>query len=78
MAPARPSQAEPVRFYADDDARLPVRLSKILQDRIDGLSESVLSGQLSKKDYRFSTGQITAFKEALSECQRIGKELNGD
>ena len=69
---------EPLRMYAEDDARLPRYLAKVLQDRIDGLSETVLSGQLSEKDYRFSTGQITAFKEALSECERIGRELNGD
>ena len=69
---------EPVRLYADDDARLPVRLSKVLQNRIDGLSETVLDGQLSEKDYRSFTGQIIGLRHALSECEKIGNELDGN
>lgn len=68
--------AEPIRFYAEDDARLPGRLISVLADRIAALSETVLNGQLSELDYRFSTGQISGLREALSECVRIGKELN--
>ena len=61
---------EPVRLYAEDDARLPRLLGKVLQDRIDGLSEAVLNGQLNEQDYRFYTGQITGLRLALSECER--------
>ena len=72
------NKAEPVRMYSDDDARLPVRLSKVLQDRIESLSETVLDGQLNEKDYRFFTGQIFGLRQALSECDRIATELNGN
>jgi hypothetical protein len=78
MMPLGKSQPEPIRFYAEEDARLPSRLISILADRIAALSETVLNGQLSELDYRFSTGQISGLREALSECVRLGKELNGD
>lgn len=69
---------EPVRLYAEDDARLPKHLARVIQDRIDGLSESVLSGQLTELNYRSTTGQITGLKFALSECERIVKDLSGN
>jgi hypothetical protein len=77
MALVRPG-TEPLRLYAEDDARLPRRLDKTLRDKIETLSESVLNGQLNERDYRFFTGQITGLREALSECERIAKELGGN
>lgn len=71
-------QSEPVRIYSDDDARLPMRLSKVLRDRIEALSEAVLNGQLTEREYRFSTGRIAGLREALSEAEQIGKDLNGE
>jgi len=76
MALGKPS--DPVRIYADDDVRLPRRLSAFLQGRIDALSEEVLNGQMAEKEYRYYTGQIAGLREALSECDRLGKELSGD
>lgn len=69
--------SDPVRVYAEDDARLPVRLSKVLQDRIASMSELVIAGHLSEGDYRSRTGHIAGLREALTECERIGKELSG-
>ncbi len=70
--------ATPVRIYADDDARLPRLLGKVLQDRIEGLSEAVLNGQLNERDYSFYTGQIAGLRLALSECEIISKGLSGN
>lgn len=67
----------PVRIYSEDDERLPVRLSNVLQDRIASMSELVIAGHLSEGDYRSRTGHIAGLREALSECERIGKELSG-
>lgn len=75
MAQGRP--AEPVRLYTDDDARLPVRLKKVLQERIDSVSEAVLTGQLSDRDYRYQAGQLQGLRDALSVCEIISKELSG-
>lgn len=76
MALGKPS--EPVRIYAEDDARLPRRLDKAISDRIAALSETVLAGQLSERDYRSFTGQIEGLKFALSECENISMELTGN
>lgn len=66
---------EPVRIYADDDSRLPRRLSAILQDKIDRYSVTVIEGQLSFERYKQLTGQITGLKEALRECEEMSKTL---
>lgn len=68
-------RAEPVRIYADDDSRLPRRLSAILQDKIDRYSVTVIEGQLSFERYKQLTGQITGLKEALRECEEMSKTL---
>jgi len=73
MALGKPS--EPVRLYVEDDARMPRRLSAWIKQRIDDISETVLTGQLLEKEYRFMTGQIAGLREALSECEEIAKEL---
>ena len=71
-------QKEPIRLYAEDDARLPRRLATSLTDRIATLSETVLNGQLDEKQYRQFTGELNGLKFALSECERIDTELSGN
>jgi hypothetical protein len=68
---------ESVRLYSSDDVRLPKRLAALLQQRIDGLSAEVLHGQMSRGEYRFSTGQILGLRQALEFCEEIAKELGG-
>jgi hypothetical protein len=75
MAFAESPRAEPVRLYADDDARLPRRLSKVLQDKIDGYSRTVLDGSLTPERYKQLTGQIAGLREALRECEELAKSL---
>lgn len=70
MAPAE----SPVRLYAEEDYRLPRRLSAFLRERIEDLSAIVLQGQLSRDDYKEYTGRITGMKTALEECERIEKD----
>lgn len=69
--------ATPVRIYSEDDVRLPARLNRILQDRIDAISQYILTGQLSERDYRFCAGKLEGLREALSDSSQIGKELSG-
>jgi hypothetical protein len=67
--------AEPVRIYADDDVRLPRRLSKFLQERIDSYSKTVLQGGCTPELYKELTGKIAGLSEALRECESISKEI---
>lgn len=67
--------AEPVRIYADEDVRLPRRLAKFLQDRIDSYSKTVLQGGCTPELYKELTGKIAGLSEALREAEEIGKAL---
>jgi hypothetical protein len=70
-------EASPVRLYAEDDVRLPRRLSTFLKDQIEALSTTVLEGGLSQDGYKEFTGQIRGLKTALIECERLTKEISG-
>lgn len=69
------AQESPVRLYADDDVRLPRRLSTYLKERIENLSVTVLHGQLKPEEYKDFTGEIRGLKYALDECDRITEEI---
>lgn len=71
----RAEATQPVRLYVEDDVRLPRRLSTFLKEQIEGLSVTVLDGQLSPENYKFYAGQIAGLRSALEECERIAKEI---
>lgn len=66
---------EPVRIHVSDDVRLPRRLAKFLQDRIDSYSKTVLQGGCTPELYKELTGKIAGLSEALRECEEISKEI---
>lgn len=68
--------AGPLRIYAEDDVRLPRRLSVFLREQIEALSVTVLDGELAPEQYRSFTGQIRGLKTALDECVRITQEIS--
>lgn len=67
---------EAVRFYSEDDIRLPRRLSTFLKEQIEALSVTVLDGELAPEQYRSFTGQIRGLKTALDECTRITQAIS--
>ena len=70
-----PIMADPVRIHVDDDVRLPRRLRKFLQERIDGYSKTVLQGNCTHELYKELTGKIAGLTEALRKCDEISKEI---
>jgi len=66
---------EPVRIYAEDDIRLPKRLAAVLQERIEGYSDTILSGSCDLYQYKSLTGTIAGLREALQICDDIVTEL---
>lgn len=67
----------PVRLFSSDDHRLPKKLKAMLQGKIDLQAEEILHGQMSKPDYKWSTGYLAGLREALALCEEIAKELGG-
>lgn len=68
--------ADPVRFYAEDDIRVPRRMVAILQEKIAGYTDTVMGGSLSIERYNFLTGYVAGLREALQVAEEIVKELD--
>jgi hypothetical protein len=73
--PRSKEPVEPVRIYAEDDIRLPKRLAAVLVERIEGYSDTILSGSCDLYQYKSITGQIAGLREALRICEEIVTEL---
>lgn len=72
-----PNPAEPVRIYAEDDARLPLTVARTLKEYRDGLILGLSEG--SAKDfaeYREKVGEIRALATAINICQDAGNQLS--
>ncbi len=71
--------AEPVRFYADEDQRLPDTVAKQLLALRKQLVESNGTGYAGDwGDYKHRSGYIAGLDHALTICEEAKKELSGD
>lgn len=70
---------EPVRVYAEDDARLPAMLRKKLEElRASDFEHPLLSGTPTDyAEYQYYRGGIRALNLAIELCQEAEKELAG-
>lgn len=71
--------AEPIRFYADEDRRLPDRVSRQLVGYRQTLRDALVGGYATDwADYKHRVGFIAGIDHALSICAEAEKELSGD
>ncbi len=71
--------SEPVRVYAEDDARLPAMLRRKLQEMLaDEFERPILSGTPTDyAEYQYYRGGVRALNRAIELCQEAEKELAG-
>lgn len=69
--------SEPVRIYAEDDARLPTTIERALTEARDSLIAGLADGSAKDfADYRDKTGEIRGLNVAISICQNARKQLS--